>query len=106
MKIKTLLLTFTILCAALITGCENDEFEEVVGLCPIVESTTPLSNALNVPLGQVITATFNEQQKLSINMVSLKRKHSIFLTPLNLDLNVFILALNDSAEALVLLLSK
>ena len=71
MKIKTLLLTFTILCAALITGCENDEFEEVVGLCPIVESTTPLSNALNVPLGQVITATFNEEMDPgSINSTS------------------------------------
>lgn len=71
MKIKTLLLTFVILCAALITGCENDEFEEVVGLCPIVESTTPLSNALNVPLGQVITATFNEEMDPgSINSTS------------------------------------
>jgi len=71
MKIKTLLLTFVILCAALITGCENDEFEEVVGLCPIVESTTPLSNALNVPLGQVITATFNEEMDPgSINTTS------------------------------------
>jgi len=71
MKIKTLLLTFVILCAALITGCENDEFEEVVGLCPIVESTTPLSNTLNVPLGQVITATFNEEMDPgSINTTS------------------------------------
>ena len=61
MKIKTLLVTFIILCAALITGCENDDFQEVVGVCPIVESTNPLSNALNVPLGQVITATFNEE---------------------------------------------
>ena len=61
MKIKTLLLTFIILCAALITGCENDDFQEVVGVCPIVESTNPLSNALNVPLGQVISATFNEE---------------------------------------------
>jgi len=61
MKIKILLLTFTILCFAIFTGCENDDFEEVDGVCPIVESTTPLSNALNVPLGQVITATFNEE---------------------------------------------
>lgn len=61
MKIKNLLFTFAILCIALITGCENDDFKEVVGVCPVVESTTPLSNALNVPLGQVITATFNEE---------------------------------------------
>ncbi|QKJ64683.1 Ig-like domain-containing protein [Flavobacterium sp. M31R6] len=61
MKAKILLFTFAILCIALITGCENDDFKEVVGVCPIVASTTPLSNALNVPLGQVITATFNEE---------------------------------------------
>jgi hypothetical protein len=61
MKAKILLFTFAILCIALIAGCENDNFEEVVGVCPVVASTTPLSNALNVPLGQVITATFNEE---------------------------------------------
>ncbi|WP_264566831.1 Ig-like domain-containing protein [Flavobacterium sp. N3904] len=61
MKAKILLFTFAILCVALITGCEKDDFEEVVGVCPIVESTTPLSNALDVPLGQIITATFNEE---------------------------------------------
>lgn len=61
MKAKILLFTFAILCVALITGCENDDFKEVVGVCPIVESTTPLSNALDVPLGQIITATFNEE---------------------------------------------
>jgi hypothetical protein len=61
MKAKILLFTFVILCIALITGCENDDFDEVVGVCPIVESTTPLSNALNVPLNQIITATFNEE---------------------------------------------
>ncbi|SDX16173.1 hypothetical protein SAMN05216556_1192 [Aequorivita viscosa] len=39
-------------------------------------------------------------------VVSLNRKKSTFLTPLNCALNAFILALNDSAEALVLRLSK
>ncbi|WP_281238979.1 Ig-like domain-containing protein [Flavobacterium praedii] len=61
MKAKILLFTFAILCVALITGCASDDFQEVVGVCPIVESTTPLSNALNVPLDQIITATFNEE---------------------------------------------
>lgn len=61
MKAKILLFTLAILCIALISGCENDDFQEVVGVCPIVESTTPLSNALNVPLDQIITATFNEE---------------------------------------------
>jgi hypothetical protein len=61
MKNRTLLFTFAILCIAFLSGCEKDDFEEVVGVCPIVESTAPLSNALNVPLGQTITATFNEE---------------------------------------------
>lgn len=37
---------------------------------------------------------------------SLNRKNFTFLTPLNCDLKAFIFALNDSAEAFVLLLSK
>ena len=61
MKAKILLFTFAILCIALISGCANDDFQEVVGVCPIVESTTPLTNALNVPLDQIITSTFNEE---------------------------------------------
>ena len=39
-------------------------------------------------------------------LVNLKRKNSTFLTPLNCALNAFILALKDSADAFVLLLSK
>lgn len=61
MKAKILLFTFAILFIALITGCAKDDFEEVIGVCPVVESTTPLSNAVGVPLGQIITATFNEE---------------------------------------------
>jgi hypothetical protein len=65
MKAKILLFTFAILCIALISSCVNDDFEEVEGVCPIVESTTPITNALNVPLGQIITATFNEEMNPS-----------------------------------------
>lgn len=61
MKAKILLFTFAILFIALITGCAKDDFEEVIGICPVVESTTPLNNAVGVPLGQIITATFNEE---------------------------------------------
>jgi hypothetical protein len=46
---------------------------------------------------------FYDQAKI---VVSLYRKNSTFLTPLNCALKAFIFALNDSAEALVLLLSK
>jgi hypothetical protein len=61
MKAKKFLFSFAILFIAFVSGCAKDDFEEVIGVCPIVESTTPLSNALGVPLSQIITATFNEE---------------------------------------------
>jgi hypothetical protein len=61
MKAKILLFTFSILCIGLIFGCASDDFEEVIGVCPVVASTIPVANAVNVPVGQTITATFNEE---------------------------------------------
>ena len=61
MKAKILLFTFAILCIGLISGCANDDFEEITGVCPVVVSTSPVTNALNVPLGQIITVAFNEE---------------------------------------------
>ncbi|SDG81556.1 ice-binding family protein [Psychroflexus sediminis] len=43
------------------TGCAKDDAEEIAGLCPIVLSTIPVDEAVNVPLDQVISATFNEE---------------------------------------------
>jgi hypothetical protein len=60
MKTKKLLITFAILFIALITGCAKDDFEEITGICPVVESTSPADQAINIPLNQVITATLNE----------------------------------------------
>jgi hypothetical protein len=65
MKTKNLLLTFAILIIALISGCAKDDFEETVGVCPIVSSTVPLNGALGVPFRQVISATFNEEMNPS-----------------------------------------
>ncbi|WOK04194.1 Ig-like domain-containing protein [Imperialibacter roseus] len=45
--------------AVLIVGCK-DENEGIVGLCPVIVSTDPVGGAVNVPLDQVISATFNE----------------------------------------------
>ena len=45
----------------MIGGCKKDTFIEKDGLCPLVVSTIPLNNAVNVPLNQVVTATFNEE---------------------------------------------
>ncbi|MFV8361074.1 Ig-like domain-containing protein [Flavobacterium sp. LS1P3] len=61
MKTKNLLLTFAILFIALISGCAEDDFIETEGVCPVVESTTPVNGALAVPFRQLISATFNEE---------------------------------------------
>lgn len=61
MKTKNLLLTFAILFIALISGCAEDDFIETEGVCPVVQSTTPVNEALAVPFRQVISATFNEE---------------------------------------------
>jgi hypothetical protein len=47
--------------ATLIGGCKKDDFYEIVGVCPVVESTNPINNAIDVPLNQIVTATFNEE---------------------------------------------
>ena len=45
--------------AALIGGC-RDKNVEIVGVCPLVVSTSPANLATGVPLDQIITVTFNE----------------------------------------------
>lgn len=45
----------------LITGCSKDDVKEIVGVCPIVVSTIPEDGDVDVPLTQVISATFNEE---------------------------------------------
>ncbi|WP_413998531.1 Ig-like domain-containing protein [Flavobacterium sp. W1B] len=65
MKTKNLLLTLAIVFIALISGCESDDFQETIGVCPVVTSETPLNGSINVPLDQVITATFNEDMDAS-----------------------------------------
>lgn len=61
MKTKKLILSYAILFIALVSGCASDDFQEKVGICPIVESTTPVLNALAVPVNSVVTITFNEE---------------------------------------------
>lgn len=61
MKTKKLLSTIAILFIALISGCASDDFNEVVGVCPVVSSTNPINGAFGVPLNQVVTVVFNEE---------------------------------------------
>jgi hypothetical protein len=61
MKTKKLLASLIIASIVLFAGCAHDDFEEIDGMCPVVLSTNPDNGAINVPLDQVITATFNEE---------------------------------------------
>jgi hypothetical protein len=61
MKTKNLLLTLAIVFIAFFSGCAGDDFVEINGVCPVVESTIPTSGATAVPLNQKISATFNEE---------------------------------------------
>ncbi|TDE53426.1 Ig-like domain-containing protein [Flavobacterium sp. GT3P67] len=61
MKTKNLLLTFAILFIALISGCAEDDFIEIEGVCPVVLSTDPDNGTINVPLDKTITVIFNEE---------------------------------------------
>jgi len=44
----------------LFTRCKKDDYKATVGVCPLVVSTIPLDKAVNVPLNQVVSVTFNE----------------------------------------------
>ncbi|WP_369764850.1 Ig-like domain-containing protein [Flavobacterium sp. WC2429] len=61
MKTRKLLLTVSVLFIALFYGCANDDFQEVDGVCPLVTTTSPVNGAINVPLDQIITVSFNEE---------------------------------------------
>jgi uncharacterized repeat protein (TIGR02543 family) len=58
---KKLLVILTIASVVFVAGCKKDEYKETVGVCPLVVSTVPTDNAVDVALDQVITATFNEK---------------------------------------------
>lgn len=61
MKQKNFLVTIAIVLATLLSGCADDNFQEITGLCPLVIDTNPDNAAINVSLNQVITVTFNEE---------------------------------------------
>ncbi len=62
MKTKKLLLTtFAMLLIVMINGCQNDDFTEITGQSPVVQSTVPVDLATAVPLDQVVTLTFNKK---------------------------------------------
>ena len=58
---KKLLTTIAFAFVLLFSGCAEDDFNEIDTVCPLVISTNPENLATNIPLNQVITATFNEK---------------------------------------------
>ncbi|MFE3872453.1 Ig-like domain-containing protein [Flavobacterium sp. ZS1P70] len=76
MKTKNLLLTLAIVFIAFFSGCAEDDFVEIDGVCPVVVSTVPVNGATNVPLDQLISVTFNEEMNpATINQTSFTLKN-------------------------------
>jgi len=72
MKTKKRLATFVLISVVLITGCMKDKYLPVVGVCPEVVSTIPVSDAVGVLPNQVVSATFNvKMNPATINASSL-----------------------------------
>ena len=60
MKQKKLLTIMLLAFIVILGGCAKDDFQESIGVCPLVIATSPTDGQLSVPLNQVITVTFNE----------------------------------------------
>lgn len=58
---KNLLTTIAFAFVVLFSSCADDDFVEIEGVCPVVESTSPENGAINVPLDKTITVNFNEE---------------------------------------------
>ncbi len=59
MKKLLLLPLIALAIAVFFNACKKDDFEAKEFLCPIVISTIPVDKAIDVPLDQIISATFN-----------------------------------------------
>jgi hypothetical protein len=76
MKTKNLLLTLAIVFIAFFSGCADDDFVEIDGVCPVVTLTAPFNGATNVPLDQLISVSFNEDMNAeTINQSSFTLKN-------------------------------
>lgn len=78
---KNLITILTFVVVGLITGCQKDDFKEVIGVCPVVLSTSPEDGATGVALDKVITVTFNEKMNpATINQSSFTVQGTSLLT--------------------------
>ncbi|MGD0710818.1 MAG: Ig-like domain-containing protein [Bacteroidales bacterium] len=60
MKTKILLTILAIVTVILIVGCKKDDFIEIKGLCPAVESANPANGVSGIPVNQGISVNFNQ----------------------------------------------
>jgi hypothetical protein len=70
MKTKIHLTILAIVSVVLITGCEKDNFKEIVGICPNVELVSPANGTTGVPINQGISVTFNQNMNPATFVVS------------------------------------
>lgn len=61
LKKRKLLIILGIVSVFLFVGCQKDDFEEIVGLCPSVTTSNPLAGAVDVLLNNTITVKFNDR---------------------------------------------
>lgn len=61
MKLKKQFATLVFAIVVLFSACSKDDFQESIGVCPLVIITSPTANATNVALSSIISATFNEE---------------------------------------------
>jgi hypothetical protein len=61
LKYQKLFAALAIVSVVFFVGCLKDTYQEVIGICPLVLSTNPANGTNNVPLNQVISATFNQR---------------------------------------------
>ncbi len=69
---SSLLPTLFLASVLLFTGCQKDDYEEIIGVCPVVLTTDPSNLSLNVPLDKTVTIRFNtEMNPATINSTSI-----------------------------------
>ena len=81
MKAKNLLLTLAIVFIALISGCSSDQSTDANAIVPVVNITSPLNSAINTPLDQVISVTFNEAINSSTTQTTFTLQQGTTLVP-------------------------
>jgi len=69
---KNSLQIITIVMVVFMIGCKKDDYIPIVGVCPLVMSTSPANGAAGVALNQVVRVTFNTKMNpLTITQESL-----------------------------------